>query len=97
MRDVAPLAGRGPGVWRIALRPSSAASLAARITASGGSWMMDGGGAVLWATGEPMLAAERRQGETWVTLKGKPVAVPERPEMARVRAVLDPGGIFAGT
>jgi glycolate dehydrogenase FAD-binding subunit len=94
VRDVAPLAGLGPSIWRVALRPSSSAAAAARIEAAGGQWMMDGGGAVLFVAGEAGLAAARAPGETWVALKGDAIATPERPEMARVRAVLDPCGVF---
>ncbi len=96
VRDVAPLAGGGPRVWRVTLRPSAAAAAAARIAGAGGAWMMDGGGAVLWVTGEPSLADQRTPGETWVALRGDDVPVAELPEMARVRAVLDPHGVFAG-
>lgn len=94
VRDVAPLAGGGPAIWRVTLRPSAAASVAARIEARGGAWMMDGGGAVLFVAGEAGLADTRAAGETWVTLKGQAMAIAERPEMARVRAVLDPNGVF---
>ncbi len=94
VRDGVPLAGLGPAVWRVALRPSSAAAAAARIEAAGGQWMMDGGGAVLLVAGPAAVAATRAEGETWVTLRGEAIAVSERKEMARVRAVLDPGGVF---
>lgn len=95
VRDVAPLAGGGPDMWRVTLRPSAAAAVAARVTQAGGAWMMDGGGAVLWVTGGSGLAEARMEGETWVALRGDDVAISERPEMARVRAVLDPCGVFA--
>ncbi len=94
VRDVAPLAGSGPCIWHVALRPSASAAAAARIEAAGGQWMMDGGGAVLFVAGEASLAATRAAGETWITLKGESVAITERMEMARVRAVLDPHGVF---
>jgi glycolate oxidase FAD binding subunit len=97
VRDVAPLAGTGPSIWRVTLRPSSAASLAERITQAGGAWMMDGGGAVLFVAGEPGLAGVRQPDETWLTLNGEPIAIPEQPAMTRVRAVLDPGLIFAAS
>lgn len=96
IRDVAPLAGAGPCVWRVTMRPSTSASAAARIGASGGRWMMDWGGAVLWVAGEANLAASRAEGETWAAFRGEPVAAEERAEMMRVRKVLDPSGVFAG-
>lgn len=96
VRDVAPLAGAGPCVWRVTMRPSTAAAAAARIGAAGGRWMMDGGGAVLWVAGEASLAATRTEGETWIAFKGERVPAPERAEMLRVRKVLDPNGVFAG-
>ncbi len=97
VRDVVPLAGLGPAIWRVTLRPSAAATVAARVEAAGGTWMMDGGGAVLFVAGEPALAGARGDGETWVALKGEPVPFPERPEMSRVRAVLDPHHVFAAS
>jgi glycolate oxidase FAD binding subunit len=101
IRDALPLAGIAGDVWRLALRPSTAPAVVARLP-EGARWLIDRGGGLVWVRlpgGEDLRA---RLGEIQghaTCLSGGPAALPpETPEVAALtgglRAAFDPRGIL---
>ncbi len=102
IRDVTPLAGRAGDLWRVALRPSEAPEVVARLEAE--AVMLDWGGGLLWARvapGRDVLAALGRFAGHATCLQGARAGATtaEAPAnaalIAGLSAQFDPRGIFA--
>jgi len=101
VRDVAPFHGRAGDVWRLSLRPSEAAAVAARL---GGEVLLDWGGGLLWALLPPgadarLLAGPFTGHATRIRgAAGLPRFQPESAAVAALsaglRARFDPRGIL---
>lgn len=109
IRDVAPFAGRAGDVWRLTLRPSTAADVVARAGAEAA--LYDWGGGLVWVLMAPGTDLRARLGsvqghatlvragaETFARLGAAP---PEAAGVAALQAGLaarfDPRGLFAPT
>lgn len=108
IRDVAPFHGRAGDVWRLSLRPSTAAEVVARAGAEAA--LFDWGGGLVWLLMAPGTDLRARLGriEGHATLLRAEAATlqhlgalpPEPPELAAItaglRARFDPRSLFSG-
>jgi glycolate oxidase FAD binding subunit len=97
IRDVAPMVGETGAVWRVSVRPSAGAAVAAAVErAFGARWFMDWGGGLVWIAGPATEAAHAAvvaaagQGG-WTLMRAPdalrasvPVLPPEAPALARI-------------
>ncbi len=100
VRDVLPFAGGAEAVWRVSVRPSAGAAVAAAVEAAGCAWFMDWGGGLIWVAGPPgeaahaaVTSAARATGGTWMLMRAPDalrsavdVVPPEPPALARITA-----------
>ena len=102
VRDVTPFHGRVGDVWRLSVRPSTAADVVARVGAEAA--LYDWGGGLVWLLTEPGLDLRARLGaiDGHATLirsdSSLPTFAPEVPGVAALtaglRAKFDPKGIL---
>lgn len=103
VRDVAPFHGRAGDVWRLSLRPSTAAEVVAQAGAEAA--LYDWGGGLVWLLLEPGTDLRARLGRieghatrVRATDTAIPAFPPEPPEIAALtaglRAKFDPKGIL---
>ncbi len=104
IRDVRPLSvGADDAVWRVSVRPSAGARVAASVEAAfGASTMLDWGGGLVWVAGRADAAAHaavaeaaRAAGGVWWLMRGPDalrravdVVPPEPPALARITAAV---------
>lgn len=101
VRDATPFAGKAGDVWRLAVLPTAAADIVARLESQA---IWDGAGGLIWLLAEPgrgpqVAAAVAGRGHaTLVRGEGGPVFPPEAAEVAALTAALrakfDPKGIL---
>ena len=102
VRDVVPFHGRAGDVWRLSLRPSTAADVVARAGAEAA--LYDWGGGLVWLLTAPGLDLRARLGAIdghatlMRTASALPAFAPEAPGVAALtaglRAKFDPKGIL---
>ncbi|WP_372622982.1 glycolate oxidase subunit GlcE [Falsiroseomonas sp.] len=113
IRDAQPL-GAAPeeAVWRVSVRPSAGARVAAAAASAGGRALLDWGGGLVWIAGPAteamhlavVAAAEGGRGSFTLFRAPEPLraavaVLPDEPPAlaaiaARVKAALDPAGVF---